>query len=202
MNKKIMILGRSGSGKDTVAQALTKLYGLKQLCSSTTRPRRYEGEDTHIFVSEEEANMMTDRVAETVINGYQYFATRQQLDECDTYVIDPIGLKCMQDNAKNVPLCVVYVNASSAVRKDRAMKRASDPVEAETIFYKRQADEDGQFKEFENQIYRLGFDELKELFPTTDLFITIENNGSDKLAADRFAKKIMECLDENGIKHW
>ena len=35
---------------------------------------------------------MTDRVTETVINGYQYFATREQFDECDVYVIDPNGL--------------------------------------------------------------------------------------------------------------
>ena len=86
---KILIIGRSGSGKSTLANYLTEKYGLKQLESYATRPMRVKNEKGHRFITPEEAKNFTDRVAETVINGYEYFATRQQVDECDVYVIDP-----------------------------------------------------------------------------------------------------------------
>ena len=123
--KKVLIIGRSGSGKDALAIALTNKYGMKQLCSTTTRPKRYENENTHIFVSEEEANLMTERVAETFINGYQYFATKQQYIDCDAYVIDPYGMKRLCENTPEIPCIVVYVNVDREIRKERAMLRDS-----------------------------------------------------------------------------
>jgi hypothetical protein len=70
----ILIIGRSGSGKDFLARELAK-NGLSQVKSYTTRPPRYEGEDTHIFISAEEASRTEGKIATTVINGYEYFAT-------------------------------------------------------------------------------------------------------------------------------
>ena len=48
-----VLIGESGSGKDTIAKELSKL-GYKQVISYTTRPPRYTGEDTHIFIPPEE----------------------------------------------------------------------------------------------------------------------------------------------------
>lgn len=177
MNRKIMIVGRSGCGKDTLAMCLAQHFNMKQLISTTTRPPRYEGEKAHVFVTEKEAETMTERVAETVINGYQYFATKQQLDECDVYVVDPKGLSDVCERAPETNLCVVYVNASKKVRKQRAIDRAEDHEEAARVFDKRHADETKMFDTFEKMVYD-DIDAFHEAYPTADVLITLENEKS------------------------
>lgn len=185
---KIMIIGRSGSGKDTLARILTEQYGYRQLFSTTTRPRRTPNEDTHVFVTEEEANKMTERVAETVIDGYQYFATKGQLDESDIYVIDPRGLDCVCKNAPETPLYVVYVEASQDTRLNRAKRRAADSVAAEKIFYSRQADEDAQFSAFEALIQDK--DAFQKAYPTTRVLRILSNNSDDVSNVQAFAQMV------------
>jgi guanylate kinase len=175
MSRKIVVVARTGCGKDTLA----KLLGGKQLISTTDRPRRFPGEATHVFVTTEEANKMTERVAETIINGYQYFATREQFDECDIYVIDPNGLDDLCKRAPDVPLCVVYIDVPTKIRRQRAIERAADPDEAAAIFNKRNASEDGQFTEFERLIKAEDKSEFLNAYPTAEVIVTIDNSKSD-----------------------
>ena len=86
MTEKILICGRSGSGKDTFAKLL-KSFGLKDVCSYTTRPRRDGEGDTHTFITEKEVKNYPNKIAVTEINGYTYFATKEQLEEADYYII-------------------------------------------------------------------------------------------------------------------
>ena len=58
-----LVMGESGSGKDTITKELSNKYGLKVLKSYTTRPKRYDDEDTHIFISEEEFDNLENRCA-------------------------------------------------------------------------------------------------------------------------------------------
>ena len=185
---KIMVVGRSGSGKDTLANLLKETYGYTQLYSTTTRPRRTPNEDTHVFVSEEEANQMTDRVAETVIDGYQYFATKGQLEESDIYLIDPRGLDCVCKNAPDTPLYVVYVEASQDTRLRRAKARAADPDEAEKIFYSRQASEDAQFTEFETLIKDR--EAFQKAYPTARRLRILANDNDDITNIQAFAQML------------
>lgn len=185
---KIMVVGRSGSGKDTLANTLKDIYGYSQLYSTTTRPRRTPDEATHVFVTEEEANQMTERVAETVIDGYQYFATKGQFEECDIYVIDPRGLDCVCKNAPDIPLYVVYVEASQDTRLARAKSRAADPESAEKIFYSRQADEDAQFSEFEALIKDK--EAFRKAYPTARVLRILANDNDDVSNVQAFAQMV------------
>lgn len=185
---KIMVVGRSGSGKDTLANVLKDTYGYSQLYSTTTRPRRTPDEATHVFVTEEEANQMTERVAETVIDGYQYFATKGQFEECDIYVIDPRGLDCVCKNAPDIPLYVVYVEASQDTRLARAKSRAADPEVAEKIFYSRQADEDAQFSEFEALIKDK--EVFRKVYPTARTLRILANDNDDVSNVQAFAQMV------------
>lgn len=144
----ICIVGRTGSGKDYLAKKLEE-KGLKVLKSYTTRPRRTENENTHTFITKEEADKITDKIAVTTINGYDYFATYTQVKENDIYVIDPNGLKILCENLKDEKIIIVYVYANDEERKKRAIER-SDNLEKELeIFNKRNNSEDKQFTEFE-----------------------------------------------------
>ena len=103
MSKIILLIGRSGSGKSTVAQILAKKYGMKELKSYTTRKPRYENEYGHIFVSNEEFERIEDTeriVAYTKYNGNWYCATEGLVDDSDIYVIDINGALVFKDTYK------------------------------------------------------------------------------------------------------
>lgn len=146
-----LILGRTGSGKDYLAKRLVK-EGLIAVKSYATRPKRDENEDTHIFITPEEAETFTDKVATTNINGYEYFATAQQVNESNIYIIDPNGLKELTKNMPDTNFQVIYVHADYMDRRLHAVSRATDKIKEEQIFEKRNADEDEQFSQFENDL--------------------------------------------------
>lgn len=91
------IMGPSGCGKSTVVNELIK-RGHTAPDSYTTRPMRYLGEGGHTYISQEEFDALEDKVAYTVFNGYHYCVTRQMLDGCDLYIVDPNGVETLRQN--------------------------------------------------------------------------------------------------------
>ena len=152
-----LIAGRTGAGKDHLVRLL-KDKGLKSVLSYATRPKRYENENTHIFISDEEATRFPeeDKVAKTKIGGYEYFATRQQVEECDIYVIDPDGIEVLTKNMPNTAFHVVYVRADKEQRLLKAAKRGGKDKKSilreEEAFRKRSEAEDAQFSAFEKYL--------------------------------------------------
>ena len=196
MSEKIMIAGRTGCGKDTSAYCFIKNYGKEQLISYATRDRRFPGEATHIFISNEEANKMTNRVAETIIDGNQYFATKEQLDACDIYVIDPKGLSDVCSRAPETDLCVLYVKASKNTRRQRAIDRAADKELAAKIFESRHADEDQMFSEFESLIEADNLDAFHEKYPTVKKIIILNNESTSIGEMDKKVDEAAMYIDQ------
>ena len=68
MNKEhtlLLVLGRTASGKDSLVNKLCERTNLKSVTSYTTRPRRTNEGDTHIFTTEDvyEQMQLEGRVA-------------------------------------------------------------------------------------------------------------------------------------------
>lgn len=149
-----LIVGRTGSGKDYLAYKFCSKYNLKELKSYTTRPKRFEDEDTHIFINPEDSKLYTDRVAETNINGYEYFATKQQVEDCDIYLIDPNGLKYLVKNMPDTNFSIIYVSSLNNMRLNRAISRVNAKSEdldnVKKTVYERSFSENNQFSLFEN----------------------------------------------------
>ena len=170
---KFLIVGRAGVGKDTLAQELESVYDMKQLKSYTTRPRRTPDENTHVFITPEEAAAFTERAAETVINGYEYFATRQQVLEHDVYIVDPNGLYQLVANMPDTEFMVIYMTAGREEARRRAVERAAEQDKEEGVIAKRLQDEDEQFTLFEKRY--MGKEEV--IAPNCKLFHIFDNGG-------------------------
>ena len=152
MKTKYLIIGRTASGKSTVAKRMCELLGIKQIVSFTTRPPRcgeIENGD-HFFISNEEADRILENeeiAAYTEIGGNRYFTTKKTLDERDVYVIDPAGVHYLNEKyGKEYDLCMIYVSASKETRKKRYMEREGA---SEDAFWKRENAETAQFDSFE-----------------------------------------------------
>ena len=120
----LLFIGKSASGKTSVANQLNGIFGLKVLQSYTTRPQRYLNEPGHMFISEAEFDALSDKVAYTEYNGFKYCATKEQVDNSDIYIIDPSGLESLL-NAYDTgrPLKIFYFNVDICTRIDRMIHR-------------------------------------------------------------------------------
>lgn len=132
MNEPLFLfVGKSSSGKTTVAQKLEERYGMKQVFSYTTREPRYEGECGHIFISEKEFNQLGELAAYTLYNGYRYGTTFEQLNQCDIYVVDPYGVDTLLKKCKNYnrKICVIYFDTSVYNRIQRMLGRGDSDMQ-------------------------------------------------------------------------
>lgn len=191
---KYLIIGRTGAGKDYFANALED-RGLKLVKSYATRPKRHENEDTHIFITQEEANAITDKIAVTVINGYEYFATATQVNESDVYILDPRGLYVLMNNMPNTEFQVVYVTSvNNDKRKSMAINRSNDANKESVVFDKRAQDEDEQFTDFEEKIYQVLHNKvnISEMFAPNITDIHLIENDYNPYVANNYIEKLME----------
>lgn len=124
-NTLYLLVGQSGSGKTTMADQLELAYGYKSVQSYTTRPRRYDNETGHIFLSDEEFNRLTDIVAYTDYNGFRYCTTAEQLDKSKVYVIDVPGVEYLLEKYNNInrPIVVLYFDTNTKTRVLRMIDR-------------------------------------------------------------------------------
>lgn len=151
MNKEhtlLLILGRTASGKDSLVNKLCERTNLKAITSYTTRPRRENEGDTHIFTTEEVYKQMQTEgkvAAYTEIAGYHYWTTVDQLYENDIYIIDYRGVQTLRElNLPDIRFVTVFVNTPDKVREERALNKRKDD---KFVFRKRSLDEAAQFRE-------------------------------------------------------
>lgn len=151
--KLIFIVGRTGSGKDYVADMLCENFNLSKIKSYTTRPRRSEKENTHIFIDQNHRMKFQyeDMVAYTKIGDYEYFTTKNQLNDHDIYVIDPNGVIFFKETglSKYFEILLIYINTSLTTRQQRYLNRLNNSVTGLQSFYERDRKESEEFDHFE-----------------------------------------------------
>lgn len=144
----LCIMGKTSCGKDTLVNKLCERTGLTAITSYTTRPRRINEGDTHIFSTREEYERMQAEgsvAAYTNIAGNDYWTTIEQLYTHSVYIIDPRGVETLRQlDLPNLKIVTVYINVPDEVRKERALNKRGDD---RLTFIKRDIDERSQFKE-------------------------------------------------------
>lgn len=143
----LCIMGRTSCGKDTLVQKLCDRAGLTAITSYTTRQRRNNEGDTHIFSTREVYEQMQANgniAAYTEIAGNIYWTTVDQLYEHSVYIIDPRGVETLRKlNLPNLRIVTVYINTPDDIRKERALNKRGDDRLA---FMKRDVAERDQFR--------------------------------------------------------
>lgn len=169
-----LIVGRTSSGKDRLAKVLIQNQNWNFIKSYSTRQPRTPGEDTHTFISKEEADVFNpdEIVTDTVINNIKYFCTKEQLSKCDGYIVNPNALQKLFDKCPTTFFQIVYIKAKEdSMRREAAIKRAQNAGSKEATeleirtFEKRNAVENEEFSDFEaklaaNEVYGKNYDAI------------------------------------------
>lgn len=179
----ILLVGKSGSGKTTIAENAEKLYGLKSVQSYTTRPKRVQDETGHIFVSEAAFRKLKDRVAYTKFDNHEYCATASQVEEDDIYVIDPAGVETFRSLYKGDKKWVVVYIVSS-----------SDPHEAFNMNYERMKERGNTIEEAAARVV-LDNREFKDFESKAD-YVFVNKEPED---LDRIAEKLNIIVQKGGL---
>lgn len=120
----ILLIGESGCGKTTVANYLHDTYGYTVLESYTTRKPRYPNETGHVFITEDEYWNLPNKVAVTLFDNAYYCATKEQVEDSDVYIIDPIGVEMLnQLYDGNNEFIKIHLYTSPNVRLERMKQR-------------------------------------------------------------------------------
>ena len=136
MKKLIGIVGKTSSGKDTIAHYILEKFGIKSICSYTTRPmREYEIEGVqHHFISDEIADEKINNehllaYTDNDLTGIRYFTTAEQIiDDIMVYIINPNGVDWFNKNADSaiVKMITIYVDLDEKDILERAELRGDN----------------------------------------------------------------------------
>lgn len=135
--KVLLITGESGVGKTTFAKHLKENYNYNIVHSYTTKPKRDEQDNDHIFISKDRAYEMMNNeeiVAHTQINKEHYFTTvfDFKLDRPNAYIVDAKGVKDVKKNCPEWDITVLKVITNeNHVSKDRLKRDIVIPEDHE-----------------------------------------------------------------------
>ncbi len=125
LNKKILIVGKSASGKDYLIEFL-KTKGLKRSISYTTRPIR-ENEThgvTYHYVEESEFERMIENnelVEYHNFNNWYYGNTIEDFNQKDVFIKTIYGLEQIKDYRSKC--FIIYIDIDSETRRQRLLNR-------------------------------------------------------------------------------
>ena len=153
----LILIGKSGSGKDAVMRELTAKHGFRRIVSTTTRPMRVgeqEGREYH-YISKEQflegiarGEYLEYRSYDTLYNGiadtWFYGSPKMQLDPAENSIaiLDVQGAQDFISYYGKENCCVVEISVPNALREQRARERGSF---SESEWQRRAADDDIKF---------------------------------------------------------
>ena len=133
----IAIMGKAGSGKDTLLKALLQELTFtniaRPIISCTTRPIRegeVDGVDYHYLTKEQFTDQVLngDMLEATVFNNWCYGTSLTNLSQnhLNIGVFNPEGVEILRDNT-HINLFVIYIQADDKTRLLRQLNREGNP---------------------------------------------------------------------------
>lgn len=151
-----ILVGKTCSGKTTIANELINSYKFKRIVTYTTRPIRKgekDGIDYH-FISLEEFNkkvqegFFAEWKSYTTVEGVWFYGTAledlENADEDTIVILTPNGYRDVVNKIKDKPKCI-YIYANNNTIQKRLIQRGDKKEEADRRLEKDNID----FKDFE-----------------------------------------------------
>ena len=153
----LILIGKSGSGKDAVMHKLTEEQGFERIVSTTTRPMRVGEQEgvNYNYISKEQflagierGDYLEYRSYDTFFNGvadtWYYGSPKMQLDPSKNSIaiLDVQGAQDFISYYGKENCCVVEISVPNALREQRARDRGSF---SESEWKRRAADDDIKF---------------------------------------------------------
>ena len=134
MNKRVIIVGKGGSGKDHLRKSLSEM-GYKYCVSHTSRPPRQGEEDgvDYFFVSIEEVSdpdYLEKNFYEWVtFNGWFYGTSVSEFKQSDLLIMTPSGVEKLRPEVRE-DSHIIYLDIPEEIRRLRLLsRRDADDVE-------------------------------------------------------------------------
>lgn len=136
----IIVLGKSGSGKDSVVKKLTNFYDYKKIVTWTTRPMRpkeiqdvtYHFTDEETFEEKIDEGFFAEWKKYESIEGTWYYGTAlldlTTFNENKIIILTPDGYQDIKDVISKDTLAV-YLKSKNRILKSRLKKRGDNPKE-------------------------------------------------------------------------
>lgn len=147
----IVLVGKTCSGKSTVADLLESRYDIHRVRTYTTRPRREgEGTNEYHFISDEEfdklrsENFFFETTHYNVANGiWKYGTGKEEFCKDCCVVMNPDGVKKVKNLfPPEYEIKIIYLNVTEGVQWNRLRSRGQDAdessrrIEADKIDFK------------------------------------------------------------------
>lgn len=147
MKNLILLVGETGSGKDTVARKLP----YKKVISYTTRPMRDADINgvNHWFISDKEMDELEkkDLIAWTKTGEVRYCATVDSLiDNTMIYIINPNGVRWFKEHYKGDEINIIVIGIYLPL--EERMERCKTRSDFNSSFMQRVKDEQEDFDKF------------------------------------------------------
>ena len=116
LNALYCLIGKSGTGKSTVMQALHDAYGYTIAQSYTDRPKRTPDEQGHVFLSPDEFDALNGLILPRSSQDGRYGMTEEMLDKSELIVLDYLGTQELLQSYTKRPVHVIGLHADTHTR--------------------------------------------------------------------------------------
>lgn len=183
----VCLVGKSGSGKDSLAKILSELNHWHNVVSCTTRPKReyeVEGKDYYFLTPDAFAQKVIngDMIEATCFNNWHYGTMKSALvDGVNIGVWNPAGYECLMETMaydKDIVILPYYLQCEDKTRLLRQLNREENPDVHEIIRRFAADEEDFMSLDCDGAIMPLWNENFSHMEKN---IIRIQNDVADKL---------------------
>lgn len=126
MNNRIyFFIGKSGTGKNTVADLLHEKHGWTVVEPFATRQPRFEGEKGYKFITKKEFDSLPNKC----VDKSEYCITHEQIETADICIVSPTELAAIMKNYKgSKDLIAIHFICGDGMLKRRLLQRSGATV--------------------------------------------------------------------------
>lgn len=211
---KILIIGRTKTGKTVLARKLSAATGLSVLKTSTSRPRRYPEEDDYRFYTPEEAARIPTEIKLFMtrsVDSYECWTDYREFMDAGIAILDPTALEeaVRLWQSQGCRVTVLYCDEPMTLRQSRwhhdahvnaeKFGRQPDYPEIEAGFAEREKTEAKTFDPLDERVARIQNHIGRErTLANEDLFLFHRTNGT--LDPDPFIQDLIQAIEaDNGL---